>query len=78
MLNGIEFTVTYLIVAGWACIGTVARIGLDWILSSTVSTLAPHDTPIGVDFLSNIVGCLCIGALDRLISLKQGYAGPNN
>lgn len=73
MLSVADFCMSLSSVSLWGFAGTLARVGLDWCLVATISVLAPNDSPIGVDFLSNMVGCIVLGALDRFSELKQGY-----
>jgi fluoride ion exporter CrcB/FEX len=74
--TGIDFVLTTGVISCWSFAGTLVRLGCSWILNQTISVLAPNSSPIGTDFLANMVGCILIGMLDKFSFLKQSYDCP--
>jgi fluoride ion exporter CrcB/FEX len=64
--NVSEFALAIGMLSCFSILGTLARVGCDWIFKSSISILAPNDSPIGTDFMANILGSFIMGALDKL------------
>lgn len=71
MLSGGEFILSLGSISCWGFAGTLARLGIDWCLKEVLSPLAPDSSPIGSDFLSNMIGCFVMGVLACFTELKQ-------
>ena len=67
-----EILVSFAYVSAFAIAGTLSRVGCDWILANTLTTLLPYAGPIGTDFLANLVGCFVMGLAIAVPQLNKG------